>query len=78
MLIPNTIAVLRQAPHPDAARRLFDYLRGGEVAGRLVDVHALEAASPGEAALVTLKPDWSLLVRELEPATETLRRIFLR
>lgn len=31
LFIPNTVAVLEEAPHPDAARRLVDYILSAEV-----------------------------------------------
>ena len=37
LLIPNTLAVLRNAPHPEAARRLVEYLLSPGVERRLAD-----------------------------------------
>lgn len=37
LLIPNTLAILRGAPHPEAARRLVDHLLGPNVERRLAD-----------------------------------------
>ena len=34
LLIPNTVAVVRGAPHPEAAQRLFDYLQRRDVVQR--------------------------------------------
>src|SRR6266536_2466154 len=42
LLIPNTVAVVRGARHPEAAQQLFEYLQRREVIERLVAVHALE------------------------------------
>src|SRR5438093_6100142 len=36
LLIPNTVAVTRNSPHPEAAQKLFDYLQQPEVVQRLV------------------------------------------
>ena len=47
LLIPNTVAVTRNAPHPEAAQRLFDYLQRREVADKLVQANALESPSAG-------------------------------
>lgn len=77
LLIPNTVAVVRGGPHPEAARQLFDYLQRPDVVQKLVSVHALEgAAAPTNAP--TLKPDWDALLRDLEPATEQMKLIFRR
>ena len=35
LFIPNTVAILRNAPHPEAARRLVDYLLSPQVESRL-------------------------------------------
>jgi iron(III) transport system substrate-binding protein len=77
LLIPNTVAVIRNAPHPEGAQRLFEYLRRREIADQLVQAHALERATDG-ADGTTLKPDWDALLRDLETTTKQLNEIFLR
>ncbi len=78
LLIPNTVAVTRGAPHPTAAQELFEYLRQPEVVQKLVAVKALEGASIQDVAVATLKPDWRNLLIDLDEATMTLKGIFLR
>ena len=78
LLIPNTIAVVRGAPHPEAAQRLFDYLQRREVVQRLVAAHALEGYSSSTVLIPTLKVNWGDLLRDLEGTTAELSRIFLR
>ena len=78
LLIPNTVAVVRGAPDAAAAEALYQYLQRPEIARRLVDVRALEGVSASEVTTPTLKVDWNLLLRDLEPATATLNKIFLR
>jgi iron(III) transport system substrate-binding protein len=77
LLIPNTVAVTRNAPHPEAAQRLFDYLQRREVANKLVQVNALESAIAATETN-TLKPAWDALLRDLEMTTKQLNEIFLR
>lgn len=77
LLIPNTVAVIRNAPHPANAQRLFEYLQNREIAEKLVQAKALERATAASDA-ITLKPDWSLLLRGLETTTKQLNEIFLR
>src|SRR5262249_17980943 len=55
LLIPNTIAVVRRAPHAPAAERLFDYLQGRPVLDGLIAARALEGASVGEVKTPTLQ-----------------------
>lgn len=78
LLIPNTVAIVRDAPHSKAAQNLFEYLQRSEVLDRLVAVHALEGAALHGTDSPTLKPDWALLVRGLDMATASLKGIFLR
>jgi iron(III) transport system substrate-binding protein len=78
LLIPNTVAVLRGAPHPVAADRLYRFIGAEETANQLVSAGALESAeSPAERATV-LRPEWPAILQELETATEQLRAVFLR
>jgi iron(III) transport system substrate-binding protein len=56
LLIPNTVAVVRNAPHPANAQSLFEYLQRREVAAKLVQAHALESATLPEGR-VTRVPD---------------------
>jgi iron(III) transport system substrate-binding protein len=44
LLIPNTIGVIRDAPHEANARKLFEYLQRREIADQLVQANALESA----------------------------------
>jgi iron(III) transport system substrate-binding protein len=74
--IPNTIAILQGAPHAASAARLFEYVSSAAVQKQLIAVSALEEASTPSSQGMTA--DWDSLARDLEPATETLRQIFLR
>lgn len=76
--MPNTVAVIRRAPHPQAAQELFEYLQSPEVLEQLVAVNALERASPDSAAPPRLPVNWAKLLGDLNEATGHLRRIFLR
>lgn len=78
LLIPNTVAVVRGAPHPEAAGELFAWLQRPEVATRLVAAGALEGIETAPAAASILRPDWSRLVAEVEAVTDQLKTIFLR
>ena len=78
LLIPNTVAVIRSAPHPGAAQKLFAYLQSAEVLGQLVQKNALEGKSAHETGVATLKVNWADLVRDLDAATAKLKEIFMR
>lgn len=79
LFIFNTVGVIRDAPHPSAAQKLFEYLQSREVSRRLVEANALEAAAldPAKAAS-GLKVDWDSLLRDLDAATDEMKKIFLR
>lgn len=78
LLIPNTIAIVRNEPHPDAAQKLFTYLGSPEVLAKLVAANALEGVTLSDVTIPTLKPDWDVLVGDLDAGTKTLKKIFLR
>jgi iron(III) transport system substrate-binding protein len=78
LLIPNTVAVVRDSPHPQAAQELYAYLQRPEVVQRLVAVNALEGYSISDISSPTLKVNWDSLLRDLEPTTTILNEIFLR
>lgn len=77
LLIPNTVAVIRNAPHPTNAQKLFEYLQRPEVTAKLVAANALESATNAPAR-IHLSPDWDMLLRDLETTTKQLNEIFLR
>ena len=78
LLIPNTVAVIRGAPHTEAAQKLFEFLQRREVVAQLVASGALEGVDPREVQSPTLQPDWDALLRDLDIATARLKEIFLR
>jgi len=77
LFIPNTVAVIRDAPHPANAQMLFEYLQRREVAEKLVAANALESATAVPDG-TTMKPDWDALLRDLETTTKQLNEMFLR
>jgi len=78
LLIPNTVGVVRGAPHSEQAQRLYEFLQQPEIVRQLVAVRALEGASASEVSISTLKVNWDSLLRDLDSTTATLNRIFLR
>jgi iron(III) transport system substrate-binding protein len=78
LLIPNTVAVVRGGPHPQAAQRLFEYLQRRGVAQQLIAANALEGISASEVSAPTLKVNWPALLADLEGTTAELNKLFLR
>ncbi|HZO85350.1 MAG TPA: extracellular solute-binding protein [Verrucomicrobiae bacterium] len=75
LLIPNTVAIIRGAPNPTEAQRLYEHLQSESVRKALIAASALEGDRPGH---IGFKPDWVRLLADLEPATATLKTVFLR
>jgi iron(III) transport system substrate-binding protein len=78
LLIANTVAVTRGAPHSGAAQTLFEYLQRRQVVERLVAANALEGFSVAEGPTITMKIDWQKLLNDLESTTAKLNEFFLR
>ena len=79
LIVHNTVGVVRGAPHPAAAQKLFDCLQTRAIQEQLVQGQALESAQPGETnAGPRLKVDWDALLREADSGTEEMKTIFLR
>ena len=78
LLIPNTIAITKSAPHGQAARQLFEYLQRPEIIGRLVAAKALEGVDASSISASTLRVNWDSLLRDLDGTTSRLNEIFLR
>jgi iron(III) transport system substrate-binding protein len=78
LLIPNTVAVVRGARHPQSAEKLYAYLQRSDVLAKLVAAQALEGVSPPNGPNAMLKPDWDRLLADLEAGTTELKQIFLR
>ena len=78
LLIPNTVAKIRSAPHPEAAERLFNFLQGRAVAEELIHAKALEGLDMGALTNSTLQVDWEKVLGHVDSTTAELNQIFLR
>ncbi len=79
LFIPNTVAVIRNCPHPAAAQRLYEYLSNPEVSQRLAGLQALEGATLDPATAASgLAVDWNELLTNLDAVTTETKEIFLR
>ena len=75
LLIPNTVAVVRNGPHAAQAQRLLEHLQTEAVPQALIAAGALESPATGGLGL---KVDWPKLLGDLEEGTATLKQVFLR
>jgi iron(III) transport system substrate-binding protein len=79
LFLPNTVGVVKNCPHPEAAQRLYNFLRDKKTSQRLVDAHALEGATLEPSVAATgLSVNWDQLLRDLDQATAETEKIFLR
>lgn len=78
LLVPNTVGVIRDSPHPGAAEQFFQFIQRVDVVEQLVAWQALEGISVSEVRTPTLAPDWNRLLVDLERGTEELKAVFLR
>jgi iron(III) transport system substrate-binding protein len=88
LVIPNTLAILANAPHPEAARKLVDYLLSSETEAKLaasesaqIPVRA-DVARPAHvrsaAELTVMQVDWVEVGRQIEARSAELAELFLR
>ena len=87
LFIPNTIAVLADAPRPDAARQLVDYLLSPEVEARLasfdgaqIPLHESLQGQPHQLPLERMKPmevDYGAIGAAIDERFRQLKEMFL-
>ena len=83
LLIPNTVALLKGAPHPAEARRLVDYLLSNEVEERLARCDSLQiplhpkarpaAGTPRLDTIRTMRVDVRKAAADFRPLLDDLR-----
>lgn len=78
LFVPNTVGVIRDAPHPKQVEKLVQYLQSPKIRRKLVEAMVLEYAEIPALGRATLNPDWDALLRDLETTTKQLNEIFLR
>jgi iron(III) transport system substrate-binding protein len=76
--IRNTVAVIRNAPHPEQAEKLFAFLKSDEVHQQLIQAGAIEGFDAGEISITPPTIDWDKLLREQDAGVAKLKEIFLR
>jgi iron(III) transport system substrate-binding protein len=87
LLIPNTVALIRGGPHPEAARALVDYLLSGAVESQLAAASSaqipLQARVTGRSRVLPagetvrwMEADFAAAAEAWEAAAEYLRDLF--
>lgn len=87
LLIPNTIAILKDAPHPEAARRFVDWVLRPEVEAELARSRSAQipvrdsVARPdyirGPGQFKAMKVDFSKVGAEIEERAKEFKEIFV-
>ena len=78
LMINNTVAVVRNAPHAYNAQKLFEFLQTEKVYEQLKTAGAVEEKTARIKETDLFEPDWAALLRDLDSANTTLKDIFLR
>jgi len=78
LIIPNTVALVRGAPHAENALKLAEFLQRPDTVQILLDAGAIQYDEIPAANASGLCPDWDRLLAELESTTEVLNEVFLR
>lgn len=85
LLIPNTVAILKAAPHPDAARQFVDWVLSREIEERLAFSRSAQiplrdsVPRPAHVAstVVPMAISYTSLGAQIEGRTRTLQELFL-
>lgn len=88
LIIPNTVALIRNAPHPEHGQKLIDYLLSPAVERRLAFAESMQiplregvdrpAGVPAYQDLHTLTVSYPAIADHMEAATQFCRALFRR
>ena len=88
LVIPNTVAVVKNAPHPEAARKLVDYLLEPDVERALAEMRGMQIPLnpavdapqnvPRMSEIRTMAVDFNVVAAQMESAAAFIRREFLK
>ncbi|PIE62127.1 MAG: iron ABC transporter substrate-binding protein [Desulfobacter postgatei] len=88
LLIPNTVALIKNAPHEDQGKRLIDYLLSREVESRLSYCESAQmpvrrgvktpAHVPEYTSITPMKVNYYKIAIDMKPAAKFCRHLFIR
>lgn len=88
LLIPNTVALMKNAPNPQAGRKLIDFLLRPEIEARLaaspsaqIPLHPGVEAPPKVSEMARekfLEADYAAAAEQIEPSADFLKALFSR
>lgn len=86
LLIPNTVALIKDCPNPELGKKLIDYLLSPEVEAKLAQSRArqipvrasvpLPKGVPGIDSIKTMNVDYNKIAENVEPCLELMRTLF--
>lgn len=88
LLIPNTVALIKNAPHGDQGKKLIDYLLSREVESRLSFCESAQmpvrggvktpAHVPDYTSITPMKVDYYKIAGDMKPVAEFCKDLFIR
>ncbi|MBF0384609.1 MAG: extracellular solute-binding protein [Candidatus Omnitrophica bacterium] len=88
LFIPNTVCLIKNAPHPDNGRKLIDYLLSEEVEGKLAFMDGRQIplrdgvkrplTTPTYSEIKTMGVSFEEIALKIERASSVLKEIFIR
>lgn len=86
LLLPNTVAMIHGAPHPEAAKQLIDYLLSGDTEMRLASSRSIQIPlkrgvhplndGPALSDIHQMKVDYAAIAEQLDTSMKFVREIF--
>jgi iron(III) transport system substrate-binding protein len=88
LVIPNTVALIRNCPHPEAGKKLIDFLLSRDVEEMLAGSGSAQMpvrpgipvpeGNPSLAGIKAMKVDWSAVEAKLVDVSRFLEELFVR
>lgn len=88
LLIPNTVALIKNGPNPDGAKALIEYLLSPAVEKRLAESRSIQIplnpavtapeSVPDIREIHTMKPSFSEMAAQMESSADQLRTLLVR
>lgn len=88
LLIPNTVCLIKAAPHPEAGKKLIDFLLSRKVESMLAHSNAVQMPLragvdkpphvPDFSDITSMTVDWEKVADQMKPTAEFMQKLFVR
>jgi len=88
LVIPNTVALIKNCPHPEAGKKLIDFLLRREVEAMLAESGSVQMpvradvpvhdGNPSLAGIKAMQVDWNVVETKLTEVSHFLEELFVR